>query len=110
MTSPHHAATKAAMKAAGCHVEEYGTDADPVWECRYHLRESRSPGLCGEIDQAVAIGYEAGRRDALEEAAGLLDKVSSDSSYKDPYEVTEVYIYAAGIVRSLLSDNEETKP
>lgn len=89
-------ATKQAMKAARCRVQQYGTDEDPVWECRYHTHESRSPDECFEIARAVRIGFGAGRRAALNEAAELAqDEINRATGEQARIAPNEVGYYRA---------------
>ena len=77
--------------------------------------------VCTLIDQAVAIGYSTGRRDALTEAADAVESEQRiaherlDALRKAGAERRITMGIAQGLLMSLnrivaLSDNEETKP
>ena len=110
MTSPHHAATLAAMREAGCVRDTFWVDVydNPrqVARCNPHVcwwDDARD--ACPVIDAAVAIGYSAGRRDALTEA--VRHAQAAAIHYEPPLDTA--WRNAASSIRSLI-DNEETKP
>ena len=69
MTDAHHEATLAAMREAGCRrVYPVYPQKEPVGYCHNH-GGAWTGDVCPVIDAAARIGYDAGRRDALNEAA-----------------------------------------
>ena len=115
-----HAAVLAAMREAGCEFSPLMVESHPSGRgfCYTHDRftDATTPDVCIVIDQAVAIGYSAGRRDALTEAAAAIIEPAyepRDLLIRESMLSRAVSIAlgrAAGRVRSLLTTTKETKP